>query len=332
MSHETLAISPFETAVEALVAGDVATLRQLLAAHPGLVRERSGREHRSTLLHYVSANGVEQERQKTPSNIVEITTLLLDAGAEVDAQSEAYGGGCTALGLAATSIHPEKAGVQLALLETLLARGASLELKSGGNGHGIVHGCLANGQPAAARFLAERGAPLDMEGAAALGRLDLLAGYFGADGALRPGVDARQAQAALRYASGYGSLEATRLLLEHGVDPASPDETNQTALHWACWGPELGAVELLIGAGAPIDARDTQFHATPLDTALWTWRQAESDEVRARCRMAVAALARVGAKLDPGQWHDADGRSEMLERIEADPEMRAALGGAFPTG
>ena len=64
--------------------------------HPGLVRERSTREHRSTLLHYVSANGVEDFRQKTPKNIVEITNLLLDAGADVDAESDAYGGGCTA--------------------------------------------------------------------------------------------------------------------------------------------------------------------------------------------------------------------------------------------
>jgi len=71
---------------------------------------RSTRDHHSTLLHYVSANGVEDFRQKTPPNIVEITNLLLDAGAEVDAESDAYGGGCTTLGLVATSVHPEQAG------------------------------------------------------------------------------------------------------------------------------------------------------------------------------------------------------------------------------
>ena len=63
---------------------------------------RSGHTRRP-LLHYVAANGVEDFRQKTPDNIVEIAELLLDAGAEVNAESNAYGGGCTALGLVATS-------------------------------------------------------------------------------------------------------------------------------------------------------------------------------------------------------------------------------------
>ena len=38
---------------------------------PELIRQRSSREHRSTLLHYVSANGIEDFRQRTPPNIVD---------------------------------------------------------------------------------------------------------------------------------------------------------------------------------------------------------------------------------------------------------------------
>ena len=171
----------------------MATLRQLLAAHPGLARERSTREHHSTLLHYVSANGVEDFRQKTPKNIVEITNLLLDAGADVDAQSDAYGGGCTTLGLVATSVHPEKAGVQIALLRTLLDRGANLlHPSAGGNRQSVVHGCIANGQPAAARFLADLGAPLDLESAAAVGRLDVLQSFFEESGAPRPDNESKR--------------------------------------------------------------------------------------------------------------------------------------------
>src|SRR5438045_179252 len=133
-------VSAFEAAADAIVNGDAPRLRQLLAGHPGLARERSTREHRSTLLHYVSANGVEDFRQKTPTNIVEITNLLLDAGAEVDAESDAYGGGCTALGLVATSVHPEQAGVQIPLLETLLVRGARMDHPSaGGNAHALIN-------------------------------------------------------------------------------------------------------------------------------------------------------------------------------------------------
>jgi hypothetical protein len=55
-----------------------------------------------------------------PKNIVEITRVLLGAGAEVDATSQAYGRASTDLGLAATSYHPAKAEVQLELLQELL--------------------------------------------------------------------------------------------------------------------------------------------------------------------------------------------------------------------
>jgi hypothetical protein len=157
------------------VAGDAVTLAALLSAHPELARARSTRDHHSTLLHYVSANGVEDFRQVTPKNIVALTRLLLDAGADVNAASDAYGGGSTALGLVATSIHPEQAGVQIELLETLLANGAKIEGEQAGNDHGVVLGCLANGQPAAARFFADRGAPLNLVEAAGVGRLDRVA-------------------------------------------------------------------------------------------------------------------------------------------------------------
>jgi hypothetical protein len=81
-------VSAFEAAADAIVGGDMQTLRKLLAEDPRLVHQRSTREHHSTLLHYVSANGVEDFRQKTPKNIVEVANVLLDAGAEMDAESE----------------------------------------------------------------------------------------------------------------------------------------------------------------------------------------------------------------------------------------------------
>src|ERR1043166_4795618 len=82
----------FEAAADAIVAGDIKTLKRLLQTDPALVRVRSQHEHRATLLHYVSANGVEGYRQRTPRNIVKITKLLIDAGAEVDAEADVYGG------------------------------------------------------------------------------------------------------------------------------------------------------------------------------------------------------------------------------------------------
>ncbi len=327
MARANSPAAAFEAAADAIINGDAAMLRKLLADRPGLVQERSTREHHSTLLHYVSANGVENFRQKTPKNIVEITNLLLDAGAEVDAESDAYGGGCTALGLAATSVHPERAGVQIALLETLLDRGASLHLRAGGNNHSIVHGCIANGQPAAAKFLADRGAPLDMEGAAALDRLDVLQSYFDGGGVGSTEANRQQIESAFRYACGYGSLDAAKFLLERGVDPAAREENGQTALHWACWGPEPEIIGLLLEHGAPVDARDARFHATPLDTALWTWNNSSREGVRQRCYKAVALLVRAGATFDLNHWRDSQKQSPMLEKINADRRMQAALRG-----
>src|SRR5260221_8963467 len=63
----------FEEAADAIVSGDIDTVRRLLGERPDLIRQRSSRDHRSTLLHYVSANGIEDYRQRTPPNIVEVT-------------------------------------------------------------------------------------------------------------------------------------------------------------------------------------------------------------------------------------------------------------------
>src|SRR5690349_236786 len=66
-------VARFEIAADAIIKGDIKTLKRLLRDDPRLVQARSQRQHGATLLHYVSANGVEGYRQKTPANIVEIT-------------------------------------------------------------------------------------------------------------------------------------------------------------------------------------------------------------------------------------------------------------------
>ncbi len=75
MKQRASPVSEFEAAADAIVNGDLKTLKDLVAGNPDLVRQRSTREHRSTLLHYTSANGVESYRQKTPRNIVEFVYL-----------------------------------------------------------------------------------------------------------------------------------------------------------------------------------------------------------------------------------------------------------------
>src|SRR5690348_14603856 len=164
------AIARFERAADAIIKGDSKTLKRLLRDDPRLVQARSTREHKATLLHYVSANGVEGYRQKTPANIVEITELLLQSGAEVHAEADVYGGGSTTLGLVATSVHPFRAGVQNPLLQLLLDYGAEIDHKTGaGNRQSSVLGALANGRPEAAVYLAERGCSFEPGGCCGCG-------------------------------------------------------------------------------------------------------------------------------------------------------------------
>lgn len=109
----------FEDAVDELIAGRREDIARRLRSTPDLVRMRSHYGHRSTLLHYLGANGVETHRQKTPRNAADLARLLISRGAEVSAEADMYGGGQTAHALAATSAHPAEAGVAEALCRVL---------------------------------------------------------------------------------------------------------------------------------------------------------------------------------------------------------------------
>ena len=247
----------FEAAADAIVTGDIEGLRRLLHSNPELVHRRSTREHRATLLHYVSANGVEGYRQKTPRNIVEISRELLRAGADVDAAADVYRGDCTALGLVATSVHPQTAGVQRPLLQLLLDHGARMDRLGLAGGHSpLVLACLHNGQPDAARFLADHGAPLDLEAAAGTGRLALVKSFFDPEGRLLPPATHRQLQNGFLWACQCGHGEVALFLLERGAGLLDPADIGATALHWAAGAADLGLVKFLIERGAPLEVEN----------------------------------------------------------------------------
>jgi len=254
LAGKNSSVAQFEAAADAIVCGDVQTLRRLLRENPKLVLERSTREHRATLLHYTSANGVEGYRQKTPKNIVEIAEHLLKSGAEVDAEADVYRGGCTTLGLAATSVHPEVAGVQEPLLQILLDYGAVIDKPNlAGNAQSALIACFANGRPRAAEFLAARGAQLDLESAAGLGRIDLVETLFHSDGSLKAPATKKQLQKGFLWGCMYGRESVVAFLLEHRADLQDRADSGATALHWAAGGGHLSIVRLLLHRGAPLE-------------------------------------------------------------------------------
>jgi hypothetical protein len=255
LARKNSSVSRFEAAADAIVTGDAAALERLLREDPRLIHARSSREHGATLLHYVSANGVENFRQKTPPNIVEIAKLLLDAGAEIDADANVYGGGSTTFGLSATSVYPQQAGVQDGLLQVLLDQGADLE-RCG------INGCLANNRPKAAEFLASRGGRLDLAGAAGLGRLDEVRALFEA-------ATKQQRDQGFLFACAYGRNNVVEFLLENGADLTAKRGDGQTALHLAVIGGHVETVKLLLRRNAPLEV--TNAHGgTVLGQTLWS--------------------------------------------------------------
>ena len=254
----------FELSVEATIHGDTETLDSLLKQHPALVNERSLRTHNATLLHYLGANGVEEYRQRTPPSAVEVAKLLLEAGAAPDALADMYDHQCTTMSLLVSSSHPYKAGLQVALAETLLDYGAALE-GPGTNWSSTVLTALQFGYLETARALVNRGGKVEnLVIAAGLGRVDDTI-------RLLPSAESLARHQALALAAQLGQLNTTRLLLDAGENPnrLNPEgyHAHSTPLHQAVWAGQLDIVKLLVVHGARKDIRDTLYDGTALDWA-----------------------------------------------------------------
>ena len=321
-------VARFEAAADAIVAGDLATLTRLLGDDPALVRARSARRHRATLLHYAGSNGVEGFRQRAPKNLVAVATTLLDAGADVNATAQMYGTDDRTLDLAATSIHPVLAGVLEPLLAFLLSHGATVGGARGGAAWSrLINACHANGRPAAAEFLAAR-APgdLDLEAAAGVGRLDRVAACFAPDGELRPPATEQQRNSGFIWACEYGHAEVVAFLIAHGVpvgERLAPH--GQTGLHWAAWGAHVETLQTLLDAGAPVDIRDDAHGGTALGWALYAWGGGGPRPGDARYYEVVRRLMVAGAALDQEWLDDRQPATPLGQALRQDPRMRAAL-------
>jgi ankyrin repeat protein len=286
--------SAFEQAADAVVNGDLATLDELLTRNPDLIRARSQRTHHVTLLHYVAANGVEDFRQKTPPNAVEVAERLIAAGADVNASADTYGGDVyqTTMNLLVSSTHPAVAGLQSKLAELLLDHGAAINgLEDTGS---PILTALAFGYRETAETLARRGARIDhVVMAAAVGRLDLVrewvkdattlskehGPYRGPYWVSIPDDTKGQIEMALAWACKFGRADVARYLLEVGVSARAQDKDQMTALHWASATGMLEIIDMLLARGAPLEVRNT-WGGTVLDSTIWfvvNWPQPDAN-------------------------------------------------------
>jgi hypothetical protein len=213
---------------------------------------------------------------------VAVAIRLLDAGAEVDALADTYGSDLyqTTMNLLVSSTHPAEAGLQPALVELLLDRGAAIDGLDG-KGSPILT-ALAFGYRDAAETLARRGARIDnVVMAAAVGRIDLVREwvvdarsltnhrpYAGPYWVHIPDDAAGQIEMALVWACRFGRAEVARHLLELDIDPAAADHDGMSALHWAAASGLMEVMDLLVARRAPLEARNV-WGGTVLDSTVY---------------------------------------------------------------
>jgi hypothetical protein len=296
----------FRRAVRALDAGDIQQLEALLDQHPWLVRYRCNKGEPyeegyfagATLLNHIAGN---PSRCPIPSNIVEITRLLVSRGARDDEARPKY-----TVGLLLTSKQASDAGVALPLIDLLCStNGVELDLAD----PTILNGPLGEDAPGTALELIRRGARMDIRHAAALGRLDLVQCFFSGDElpkSLIP-LPAETSEAKLLveqafiYACQYGHNNICEFLLDQGVDPVSQAGVGQTGLHYAAHYGQLETVKMLIERDAPLEVKN-MYGGTVLGQALWS----AFNEPRKHHLQIVEALIAAGAVIEPdwNKWID----------------------------
>jgi hypothetical protein len=250
--HERIEDATFRRAVDLLDAGDAAGLRAHLKQHPKLARQRvtfeGGNYFRNpTLLEFVAENPV--RHGKLPNNIVEVVTVILDAGVERSALNQT-------LMLVATGRVPRECGVQLPLIDLLCDHGAEA--------NGALPAAALHNEMEAAHALIRHGARIDLPIAAAFGRAENFRG-------LLPAAGKGDRHLALALASQFGHVEIVRVLLEAGEDPSRYNpagaHSHSTPLHQAAGADHEEAVKLLVEWGARLDMKDILWHGTPADWA-----------------------------------------------------------------
>ena len=195
--------------MDAIARGEIRALESLLTKQPYLARAHSAYPHRSTLLHHVSANGIESTlQQRSPANARDIARALLGAGSDPDATCNVYGGGNTStpLCLLVSSGTPAVAGVQADVVDELCKGGARLD---GLDDDGApLWTAILFGYRRCVERLAACGARVDnIVFAAALGDLDAVKRWVAS------GPDARAAPSSAQRTAAQGghALSADRL-------------------------------------------------------------------------------------------------------------------------
>lgn len=245
----------FQQAIRDIDEGDVAHLEQLIDENPALLTDRfdtpdKGYFANPYLLWFVANNPIRHGIM--PGNTLEITQMMIRKAKAQQVPTLQHQLEYT-LGLAVSGRIIREAGIQLSLAELLISGGA--------RPRGSV-GALAHQNVEAARFLTERGEPVELITAVCLELADAKERAIKASDAER--------ELALGGAAFYGRIPALKMLISLGTDVnAYPDRersggfhSHATALHQAVCSGSREAVQLLVEAGANPELRDRIYGGT----------------------------------------------------------------------
>ena len=279
--------SKFEPAIAAVKSGNLDEFKAALAADPSLVTARSSRSH-PTLLQCVVLDG-----DGKPNN-VEMARVLMDAGAHFANQL-----------VVAVSIN------NVPVAELLLERGAPVD--GTGVWSPLEEALYWNSRDSIALLLKHGARVRNLRSAAGLGRTDVIAAFFTADGTLKPEAGKidwpfgslesiersshpphvkRDLSNRIRswpqdqqgivdnsfvFACMHGHVDAAKLLLEKGAAinaiPGGFDFAG-TGLHYAAMNGHRATVEFLLARGADPAVKDTKIGA---DAAGWARHGGHND-------------------------------------------------------
>jgi peptide-methionine (S)-S-oxide reductase len=254
----------FRVTVDAIDRGDTSTVAHLLAEEPALACLRltspgqwlrdivgealDGFFKEPYLLWFVAEDPI--RRGTLPRNIPEIAQVIAEKAKQSCPEFQQQLN--YALSLVAWSSVAHRSEVQLPLIDVLLDAGAA--------SNGAPENALINGHTAAAEHLLRRGAPATLASTAVLGQ-------WAEFRSLLPAATARDKQFALTLAALRGRSHAIRELIGIGADPDCVSEelySHAYPLHHAVSSGSLEAVKVLVEHGATLDLADSVHEATPL--------------------------------------------------------------------
>jgi hypothetical protein len=274
----------FGQAVDLLDRGNAASLRALLQLNPELVLQRmnfeGGNYFRSpSLLEFIAENPV--RHGKLPENIVELASVILEAGPDAASRNEA-------LMLVATGRIPRECKVQIQLIDLLCEQDADPNT--------AIRSAAVHDEHDSVRALLRHGAKLDLPVAAALGKETEFERLFKA-------ATPEDRHFALALAAQFGYANIVRSLLDAGEDPDRYNppggHSHATPLHEAAAAGHEAVVRLFAERGARLDLKDVLWQGTPADWAAHEGKSEIEAYLRGKENLKDKTSATVGTSAMP---------------------------------